>query len=181
MSLRQISSIASRGFLGLCMLSLGLAVAGPAQTVPAQKDNPAAIFRLGQQALAAGDLDSAESSFRKVLRINPSSAAAHANLGVVAMRRKNWEQALLELHKAEKLDPKMAGVRLNIGLVEYHRANYEQAISPLASVIRDDPGSLQARYLLGLCYSFLERPADAVATLEPLWPQMSDQFVYLYV
>lgn len=97
------------------------------------------------------------------------------------MRRRHWDQALAELHKAEKLDPKMAGVRLNIGLVEYHRANYEQAISPLASVIRDDPGSLQARYLLGLCYSFLEQPADAVSTLEPLWPQMSDQFVYLYV
>src|SRR5262252_11468 len=184
--LRLIPSVLSgRRALRLTALQMAILSFGPVCRSLSQSlsltQNPATIFRQGQQALASGNLDSAESSFRRVLKIDPQSAAAHANLGVVAMRRKNWDQALAELQKAEKLDPKMAGVRLNIGLVEYHRANYEQAISPLASVIRDDPGSLQARYLLGLCYSFLERPGDAVTTLEPLWPQMSDQFVYLYV
>jgi len=97
------------------------------------------------------------------------------------MRRKQWEAALLQLRKAEKLAPKMAGIRLNIGLVEYNRANYQEAVAPLASVVRDQPDSAQARYLLGLCYSFLDRPAEATSMLEPLWPRMSDQFVYLYV
>ena len=41
--------------------------------------------------------------------------------------------------------------------------------------------SQQARYLLGLCYVFTEHYADAVAVLEPLWPQMSIDFTYLYV
>src|SRR5215468_11680931 len=72
-------------------------------------------------------------------------------------------------------------MRLNIGLVEYRRGNYQEAVAPLASVVRDQPDSAQARYLLGLCYSFLDQPAEATSTLEPLWPKMSDQFVYLYV
>jgi tetratricopeptide (TPR) repeat protein len=75
----------------------------------------------------------------------------------------------------------MAGIRLNIGLVKYRRGDYSGAIAPLASVVRDQPDSQQARYLLGLCHVFTQHYADAVATLEPLWPQMSGDFTYLYV
>src|SRR5262249_24065833 len=49
------------------------------------------------------------------------------------------------------------------------------------SVLHDQPESAQARYLLGLCYFFLERYAEASSTLEPLWPKASDQLNYLYV
>ena len=39
----------------------------------------------------------------------------------------------------------------------------------------------RARYLLGLCYFFNDRWADATGTLEPLWAQASNQLNYLYV
>jgi anaphase-promoting complex subunit 3 len=48
-------------------------------------------------------------------------------------------------------------------------------------VVRDQPDALQPRYLLGQCYFFAERYSEAAATLEPLWPQESGQFPYLYV
>jgi cytochrome c-type biogenesis protein CcmH/NrfG len=48
-------------------------------------------------------------------------------------------------------------------------------------VVRDQPDELQPRYLLGLCYFFAERWADAAATLEPLWAQESGHLPYLYV
>jgi len=54
-------------------------------------------------------------------------------------------------------------------------------VAPLASVVRDQPDSFQARYLLGLCYVFTVRYAQAVSVLEPLWPQASSNFMYLYV
>jgi tetratricopeptide (TPR) repeat protein len=97
------------------------------------------------------------------------------------MRRKQWDQALALLQKAEKLDPKMTGIRLNIGLVKYRRGDYAGAIKPLTAVVREQPDSQQARYLLGLCNVFTEHYADAVAVLEPLWPQQSGDFMYLYV
>lgn len=75
----------------------------------------------------------------------------------------------------------MSGIRLNIGLVNYRRGDYAAAVAPLASVVRDEPGSQQARYLLGLCHVFTEHYTDAVAVLEPLWPQMSSEVTYLYV
>jgi tetratricopeptide (TPR) repeat protein len=97
------------------------------------------------------------------------------------MRRKNWDQAIALLRAAERLEPKMTGIRLNIGLAEYRRANYPAAIGPLSSVVKEQPDQEQARYLLGLCYSFLEKYREAAATLEPLWAKRSNDFVYLYV
>ena len=49
------------------------------------------------------------------------------------------------------------------------------------SVVREQPDAVQPRYLLGLCYFFADRWADAASMLEPLWPQASGQFPYLYV
>ena len=97
------------------------------------------------------------------------------------MRRKQWPQALEMLHKAEHLMPQMPGIRLDVGLVYYRQNNFRAAIAPFESVVRDVPDSYQARYLLGLCYFFTERYADATAMLEPLWPQASNQLNYLYV
>jgi tetratricopeptide (TPR) repeat protein len=152
------------------------------QTATSQRaKSPAQLFQEGQTALSQGDLNKAESAFRGVLAMDPQSAAAYVNLGVVEMRRKHWDPAIVNLKKAEKLAPQMTGIRLNIGIVEYRSGNYPAAIEPLVSVVRDDPNSDQARYLLGLCYSFVEKYSDSVATLEPLWPRKNDDFVYLYV
>ena len=141
---------------------------------------PAAWFAKGQTALQSGDLEAAEAAFRKVLTLDPRSGAAYSNLGVIAMRRKEWDQAITHLRKAETLEPKVAGIRLNIGLVEYRRGNYAAAIAPFASFLREQPDSEQARYLLGLCYLFGWKYRQAAATLEPLWPRRSNDFVYLY-
>lgn len=148
---------------------------------PERRTTPAELFQDGQLALSQGDLDKAESAFRGVLAMDPRSAAAYVNLGVVEMRRQRWDAAITNLRRAEKLAPQMAGIRLNIGIAEYRSGDYLAAIKPLASVVRDDPNSDQARYLLGQCYSFVEKYSDAVATLEPLWPRKNDDFVYLYV
>ena len=85
------------------------------------------------------------------------------------------------LHKAEHLAPRISGIRLNLGLAYYRQNNFHAAVAPFESVVHDVPDSYQARHLLGLCYFFTERYADAVAMLEPLWPQASSQLNYLYV
>ncbi len=146
-----------------------------------QGTDPKAWFAKGQAALQAGDLDAAEAAFRQVLTVDPRAGTAYANLGVIAMRRKDWDHAIGLLRRAEKLEPKMAGIRLNIGLVEYRRGDYGAAVAPFTSVLRDQPDSQQARYLLGLCQVFTKHYAEAVAVLEPLWPEKSNDVLYLYL
>jgi len=150
-------------------------------TASPQQSTIPELFGSGEAALRAGNLDQAESSFKKVLAQDPNSAGAYANLGVIAMRRQNWSAALDLLHKAERLAPNIAGIRLNIGLVHYRQSEFKIAIGPFESVVRDKPDSVQARYLLGLCYFFTERYADAVQALQDLWPQESNDLNYLYV
>lgn len=77
--------------------------------------------------------------------------------------------------------PQVAGIRLNIGLAYYRQNEFLKATPPFESVVRDQPDALQPRYLLGLCYFFAGRWADAATTLEPLWPQESEKLPYLYV
>lgn len=173
--------------IGMAQAATAFFVLGalPSQATPQTKtsspvSNVQAIFERGQEALQHGDLDAAEAAFQKVIVADPRAASAYSNLGVIAMRRKQWEHALALLKKAQRLSPGMAGIRLNIGLVEYRSGNYAAAIAPLSSVVRDQPDSQQARYLLGLCNVFIEHYAEAVDALEPLWPQMSNDFLYLY-
>ena len=97
------------------------------------------------------------------------------------MRRKQWTKAIEMLRQAEHLLPKVAGIRLNIGLAYYRQYEFLLAIPLFESVVRDQPDALQPRYLLGQCYFFAERWADAADTLEPLWAQESTQLNYLYV
>ena len=151
--------------------------------LPAATEAPDArqIFEQGEQALASGDLATAEKAFRHVLEAEPNNAGAHGNLAVVYMRRREWHPALAELRAAEKLAPDMPGIKLNIGLVYYRQADYPRAIPPFESVVRDQPDSTQARYLLGLCYFFTEQYEDTIRTLRPMWPQESRNLNYLYV
>src|SRR6202043_3257012 len=118
----------------LCLFwPVSASAARSSQKPELKKTDPALLFKDGQDALARGDLDAAVTDFEDVLKIDPRSGAAYANLGVIAMRRKNWDRALAQLHQAQKLAPQMTGIRLNIGLVEYRRANYVEAIPPLES------------------------------------------------
>ena len=65
--------------------------------------------------------------------------------------------------KAEHWRRRSSGIRLNVGLAYYRQNNFRAAIAPFESVVRDAPDSYQARYLLGLCYFFTERYADAAS------------------
>jgi tetratricopeptide (TPR) repeat protein len=183
----------------ICALAGVLAAAG--QTAPskgvatvktAAPGHMAEVFRQGAEALHAGNLDRAEKCFRQVLAAEPGSAPALGNLGVVAMRRQHWAEAVKLLTQASKAAPKVAGIRLNIGLAYYRQNRYDLAIAPLESVVREKAASLgptnltpanqgQARYLLGLCYFFTGKYAEAAHTLEFLWPEQAANFAYLYV
>jgi tetratricopeptide (TPR) repeat protein len=144
-------------------------------------NDPAAIFRDGKAAMESGQLTRAEEDFRRVIALDPKSAAAHVNLGVTYMREKRWDDALVELRKAESLSPSAPGIQLNIGLAYYRKSEFDSAIAPFTAALHGAPYSLQARYLLGLCYFFTNRFQKASDTLGPLWDRESSNLNYLYV
>src|SRR5437016_12964260 len=83
-----------------------------------QRMDAQAWFAKGQTALQAGELDTAEAAFRRVLEADPRAGCAYANLGVIAIRRKDWNHEIGLLQKAEKLETKMTVLRPKIGIVK---------------------------------------------------------------
>ena len=140
-----------------------------------------AIFHEGMQAMQDGQLGLAEDRFRRVIALDPNSAAPYINLGVTYMRERRWDDALIPLHKAQLLAPKEAGVLLNIGLAYYHKDDFLAAREPFAASLKLAPDSLQARYLLGLCYFFTDNYHDAAEVMSPLWDKEAINMNYLYV
>jgi tetratricopeptide (TPR) repeat protein len=138
-------------------------------------------FEAGDSAMRRGQLAEAEKRFLEIVAMAPGDVGAHANLGVIYMRQQKWKRALEELRRAEKLAPQIPGIRLNIGLAYYRQGEYHKAIAPFESVVRDQPDSAQPRHLVGFCYMFDERYADAASALEPLWASSNSDLSYLYV
>jgi Tfp pilus assembly protein PilF len=72
--------------LGLVMLVLSSVSSLAAQG--SQDETLQQYSQAGQQALAAGHYDEAESDFKKLLEIDPNIAEIHATLGVVYFQEK---------------------------------------------------------------------------------------------
>jgi tetratricopeptide (TPR) repeat protein len=143
--------------------------------------DPALLFRQGMLDMQNGHLVAAEEEFQRVIALDPTSGAAHVNLGVAYMRERRWDDALVEFHRAESLSPNVAGIPLNLGLAHYRKNDFDAAIEPFSRAVELAPDSVQARYLLGLCYFFTNKYKSATDSLAPLWEQESTNLNYLYV
>jgi tetratricopeptide (TPR) repeat protein len=179
----RLSSCVVQQFTQPLRLLLCLWAAGGAlgQTTPIVRPGARAVFNEGVEALRSGQFAKAEENFRRVIKLDPASTAAHIDLGVAYMRERRWSDALGELRRAEQMSPQEPGIKLNVGLAYYRQNQFSSAIEPLSAAVHLAPNSVQARYLLGLCYFFQRSYAPAVSTLQPLWESESSNLNYLYV
>jgi tetratricopeptide (TPR) repeat protein len=78
-----------------------------AEMTKAKTDLQAATFATnsGRRLLSAGDLDGAISQFRTAIRVEPSYAVAHYELGLALSQKGAKEEADGEYRKAAQLDP----------------------------------------------------------------------------
>src|ERR1700692_3891416 len=93
-------------FCSLAMLAVSSASGMAMQS--SQEETLQQYSQAGQQALAAGHYDEAESDFKKLLQIDPNIAEMHATLGVVYFQEKKFDQAVPELQRALRLKPGLA-------------------------------------------------------------------------
>ena len=85
----------------------------------------------GQQALAAGHYDEAESDFKKLLEIDPNIAEIHATLGVVYFQEKKFHQAVPELRRALRLKPGLARASTLLAMSLSEVGEYPEALPGL--------------------------------------------------
>jgi tetratricopeptide (TPR) repeat protein len=89
----------------------------------------AAHFERAQTALKGNQFDAAAKEFREILRLDPASASAHANLGMIAYRQADYRQAAESFLAAVKLNPSLWDAKGFLG-ISYGRLGQNREAKP---------------------------------------------------
>lgn len=84
-------------------------------------------YRRAQDAMQGGENEAAVKEFRKILRLDPHNAEAHANLGMIAYTAKDYAQAAEEFRAALKLRPSLWNAQAFLGMTELRLGHSRQA------------------------------------------------------
>ena len=160
--------------LGLVMLVLSSVSSLAAQG--SQDETLQQYSQAGQQALAAGHYDEAESDFKKLLEIDPNIAEIHATLGVVYFQEKKFDRAVPELRRALRLKPGLTRASTLLAMSLSEVGEYAEALPGLEKGFQQAPDP-DTKRLCGLqlmrAYTGLQRDRDAVTValaLNRLYP-----------
>ena len=108
--------------------------------------SPSSLVRTGRQELAAGRLDSAESSFRAALATAPKDASAHRGMSEVYRRKNKHAEAIQELQAA--LEQRDSAVdRTTLARIYLEQKKPELARAELARALKLAPNYTEARQL----------------------------------
>jgi tetratricopeptide (TPR) repeat protein len=143
-------------------------------------------YKQAQEALRAGKSDLAAREFREILRLQPDSAPAHANLGVIAFTGKDYIHASEEFRAALKLDPTLWNAAAFLGMSERHLGHPAEALKLLTdsfSHLEDSNLQRQAGMdLIAIYYESgdLSTIVDVLRTLQAAKPDAPDVLYAAY-
>jgi tetratricopeptide (TPR) repeat protein len=121
-----------------------LCVVGCAGTVPLPK-KALALNAAGAEALAQGELSTAEARLSVALEYSPRFVEAWVNLGYVELRRGNFEQARRDFVKARTLNKDIPAPHHALGLLADEEGLGEEAERCYRRALEVDPGFAPAR------------------------------------
>jgi tetratricopeptide (TPR) repeat protein len=125
-----------------------------------------ADYNLGMGTLLAmkGQTPSAIPLLEKSVKIKPS-AQGYATLGAAYADVGRGDQAIASLRKSLSLDPANLGSNFNLAAIYIQLNSFAEAQPLLEKVVKARPTEPEPTYLLALCYSALNQPAQARTAL----------------
>lgn len=103
------------------------------------------LNRAGVDALAAGDLETADARFSLALEYNPNFVDALTNQGLVELQRGNFERARQLLTRARRLNPDVAQPHHALGVLAERERRPDLASRNYYEALRVDPGFAPSR------------------------------------
>ena len=131
-------------------------------------DTTESLFREAQAARTRGDLPSAESKYRELIRMAPAMSNAYHNLGLVYLEEHKYKDSAEVLEKATKLEPKEPGTWVLKGLAYYELYDSRRAVAAFQTGLRLHPSDENAQLYLGKAQIQMRDYRGAAATLERL-------------
>jgi tetratricopeptide (TPR) repeat protein len=115
--------------------------AGTAPLAPKAVD----LNRAGTEALAAGDLPTAEARFALALEYHPRFVEALTNLGLVEMQRGNFARARVQLERARRINGDLAQPHHGLGVLAEREGRPDLAAESYREALRVNPGFAASR------------------------------------
>ena len=128
--LKQVNSSELAIKLHSVLLASGKSVEADKFLASWQKDNPkdaALLFYQGDRATARKDYDSAEKSYRAVIKLQPNNAVAYNNLAWVTSKL-NREGAIAYAEKANTLAPNQPAFMDTLAMLLSDKGDYAKAV-----------------------------------------------------
>jgi tetratricopeptide (TPR) repeat protein len=122
-----------------------------------------AHYAMGDVLSDAGDVEAAETEYRKALAIDSASSFGHARLAGALRLKGNLSEAIAELREALRIDPASASAHTDVGLILAAQRNTSGAIAEYQEAVRLDPDFLDAHNNLAIALARQQRVPAAVA------------------
>lgn len=121
---------------------------------------------LGLGFVEAGEMDRAESEFRRALELDPVAEIAHNNLAGILLRQGKKQEAEYHYQEAVRLKPDYTLARISLGGVLREKGQYEDAAVQFRQVLIKDPDDPVANKNLGNALLRTGSPDIALPHLE---------------
>jgi tetratricopeptide (TPR) repeat protein len=124
-------------------------------------ENPDELFEQAQVAEEAGDIETAERLYRKIMHLDPRDPAAAFNLGNLLRGSGKKVEAESAYRAAAKVDPAFAEAWYNLAAVLDDRGDADQSGVCLERALDADPDYADALFNLGLLHQRRNRLPEA--------------------
>jgi len=136
-------------------------------------------YNMGNYHLESGDIPAALSSYRKALRLEPSSVPVMVNQSMAYARNGQNQKAEESLRKALGTEPENATVNYNLGLLLAELGRLDEAEKALRTAFRSDQQLAPAVY--NLCVLLAkDREEEAVGFCKRAYELRPDEAKYAY-
>jgi predicted O-linked N-acetylglucosamine transferase (SPINDLY family) len=114
----------------------------------------------------AGHSNQAIDCLKEALRLNPTIAEAHNNLGIVLAREGRLEEAVASFQEAVRQKPDFADAHSNLGNACREQGDLERAVTHLCEALRLRPNHVEAHYNLGIALLAQQKLSEAISSME---------------
>lgn len=129
-------------------------------------NRPESLARLGDLALAMGNLDAALARYEQALAAEPASVVARANLADIHRGLVNEAEAERILREGLAIEPDNAPLHHGLGLLLARTGRSDESLAELREAARLGPDDPRFAYVLGVAQNSFGHGDEAVEVLE---------------
>jgi len=121
--------------------------------------------KLAEALRLQGKFDEAVAALREALRLEATSAPAHAALGLALQGQRNSTEAVASYREALRLDPDLIDAHNGLAVLLAREGRLDDAVVEFREMTRVDPDSAIGYYNLAIALADLDRDVESAAAL----------------